>query len=58
MDIHQKFIEILTNIVMEQNKQLLTIISENEKINKKELFRKYIVSKNMISNMIAIEHGE
>jgi hypothetical protein len=57
MNIHQKFIEILTNVVLEQNKQLLTIISENEKISKKELFRKYLASKNMISNTIILEYS-
>jgi hypothetical protein len=37
VDINVKFIEILSNLVLEQNKQLLQIIAEEEKLGYKKI---------------------
>lgn len=37
IDINMKFIEILSNLVLEQNKQLLQIIAEEEKLGYKKV---------------------
>jgi hypothetical protein len=37
IDINMKFIEILSNLVIQQNKQLLQIIAEEEKLGYKKV---------------------
>lgn len=49
---NQKFLEIISNLVMEQKRQLIDIISKEEGLPKDEMYKHYLMSKQDIYNLI------
>lgn len=51
--INQKFLEILCNLVMEQKRQLIDIIAEDEQLPKEDLYKRYLCPKQNIYQSVS-----
>ena len=57
MNINTKFVEILANLVLEQNKQLLQIIAEEEKLGYKKIMN-FLPSQYDIKKQLSNIHNQ
>jgi hypothetical protein len=52
IDLNDKFIEIIHNIIQAQNVQLLKIIAEEQRLDAEELQKRYVLSRNQFKKLL------
>lgn len=50
--LYQKFIEILCNYLLQQNKELLELVCKNENLPLREVLEDNIISRNTVKNLL------